>query len=124
MGFDYDLYVISPVILVGPWLVGGLLGWRLGGSTRGLVAALLLGLLATAVGLGGFVLAAAASSLAGCGETACVELFGRWLEITLVREWPLYTMAAWLGGVATGSYVCERRTNLPETPAERPGRHN
>lgn len=114
MAFDYGLYVVTPLILVGPWLLGVFLGWRLGGSQRGLAAALLIGLLVTAVGLAAFVLAAASSAAEGCGETACVEILGRWLDLTLVREWPLYTMAAWLGGVAIGSYVRERRANLPE----------
>ena len=114
MAFDYDLYVITPLILVGPWLLGAFLGWRLGGSQRGLAGAPLIGVLLTAAGLAAFVLAAASSAADGCGETACVAILGRWLDLTLVREWPLYTMAAWLGGVAIGSYVHERRANLQE----------
>jgi hypothetical protein len=114
MGFDYDLYVVAPLILVGPWLLGGILGWRLGTSRRGLVAALLTGVLLTAAGVAASVLTAASSAADGCGEAPCVEIFGRWLDLTLVREGPLYAMAAWLGGVAIGTYVREKRANLPE----------
>jgi hypothetical protein len=77
-------------------------------------AAVLLGLLLTAAGFAALLLTSPPSALAACGEDECVGILGRWLELTLVREWPLYTMAAWLGGVAIGASLGRRRVHLPE----------
>ena len=56
--FDFDYYVIGPLMIFGPWLLGGFLGWRWGTTWLGLAAAIGLGIAATAAGLTAFVLTA------------------------------------------------------------------
>jgi hypothetical protein len=55
---------------------------------------------ATAAGLAALVLTAPSSAEEACGEDECVRLLGEWIEMTLVREWPIYTLAVWVLAVA------------------------
>jgi hypothetical protein len=96
-------------MLVGPWAVGGLLGWRFSGTWRQTVAVIALGLLLTAAGLAAFLLTAPPSAEEACGEDECVRYFGRWLEATLAREWPVYTVAAWSASAMFFAWI--RRAN-------------
>jgi hypothetical protein len=95
-------YLIGLAMIVGPWFVGALAGYRFGRTWGGLVATITLGLALTALGLLGFFLAAPTSEPLDC--EGCVEHFGRWLDSTLVKEWPLYTAVAWsLSAIAAGT---------------------
>jgi hypothetical protein len=96
-------------MLIGPWAVGGFVGWRWGQTWLGSVAAVALGLVLTAAGLMAFLLTAPPSAEEACGEDECVRYFGRWLEATLAREWPAYTALTWSASSAFFSWV--RRAN-------------
>ena len=111
---EFDL-VVALAMLLGPWALGGAAGRRWGATQRGAAAAVLLGVLLTAAGFAALLLTSPPSASAACGEDECVRILGTWwVEASLVREWPLYTMAAWLGGVAIGSFARDRRADLPE----------
>ena len=112
-GFDFDYHVVAPLMLVGPWLLGSFFGWLWGRTQRGAAAAVLIGLVLTAAAFAALLLTSPPSAREACGEDECFRILGRWLEGTLVREWPLYTLAAWLGGVWIGSSLRRRRVNLP-----------
>jgi hypothetical protein len=92
-------------MLVGPWAVGGLFGWRFSGTWLKTIAVIALGLVLTAAGLAAFLLTAAPSAEEACGEDECVRYFGRWLEATLAREWPVYTAAAWSTSAVFFSWI-------------------
>lgn len=92
-------------MLIGPWAVGGFVGWRLGGTWFGGVAAVALGLVLTAAGLAAFLLTAPPSASEACGEDECVRYFGRWLEATLARVWPIYTVVTWSASAVFFSWV-------------------
>jgi hypothetical protein len=95
-------YLIALLVVFGPWLVGALAGYRFGHSWAGLLGTIIVGLALTALGLVGFFVTAPSSPPVHC-ET-CAEYLGRWLDITLVREWPLYTAVAWsLAAIAGGT---------------------
>ncbi len=96
-------------MLIGPWAVGGLVGWRWGGTWLGTGAAVALGLVLTAAGLAAFLWTAPPSAEEACGEDECVRYFGRWLEATLAREWPVYTAVTWSASAVFFSWV--RREN-------------
>lgn len=96
-------------MLIGPWAVGGFVGWRWGRRWLGAVAAVALGLVLTAAGLAAFLLTAPPSAEEACGEDECVRYFGRWLEATLARVWPVYTAVTWSASAVFFSRV--RRAN-------------
>jgi hypothetical protein len=96
-------------MLIGPWAVGGFVGWRLGGTWLGAVAAVALGFVLTAAGFAAFLLTAPPSAEEACGEDECVRYFGRWLEATLARVWPVYTVVTWSAPAIFFSWV--RRAN-------------
>jgi hypothetical protein len=92
-------------MLIGPWAVGGFVGWRWGRTWLGAVAAVALGLLLTAAGLAAFLLTAPPSAEEACGEDECVRYFGRWLEATLALVWPAYTALTWSASAIFFSWV-------------------
>jgi hypothetical protein len=94
---DYNQYLIGPLMILGPWLLGGLFGWRWGRTWRGLTVALGLGAVLTAAGLAAFLLTAPSTAWEACGEDECVTYLGRWLDVTLARVWPIATALAWSG---------------------------
>jgi MFS family permease len=96
-------------MLIGPWMVGGFVGWRWGKAWPGAVAAVALGFVLTAAGLAAFLLTAPPSAEEACGEDECVNYFGRWLEASLAREWPVYTAVTWSASAVFFSWV--RRSN-------------
>jgi hypothetical protein len=101
-------------MIIGPWAVGGLIGWRWGAKSLGVLAAVALGLVLTAVGLAAFLLTSPPSAEEACGEDECVRYFGRWLEATLAREWPVYSAATWSASAVFFSWV--RRANGRRIP--------
>ena len=101
--------LIALAMLVGPWIVGGLLGWRMGETWPKTVAVVALGFVLIIAGLAAFLLTAPPSAEEACGEDECVRYFGRWLEATLARAWPVYTVAAWSTAAVFFSWV--RRSN-------------
>jgi hypothetical protein len=96
-------------MLIGPWAVGGFVGWRWGRTWLGAVAAVALGLVLTAAGLAAFLLTAPPSAEEACGEDECVRYFGRWLEATLALVWPVHTAVTWSATAVFFSWV--RRAN-------------
>jgi MFS family permease len=92
-------------MLIGPWAVGGFVGWRWGRTWLGAVAAVALGLLLTAAGLAAVLLTAPPSAEEACGEDECVRYFGRWLEATLALVWPAYTALTWSASAIFFSWV-------------------
>ena len=80
-------------MIVGPWVFGALAGFAFGRVRFGLIAAIGLGLVLTAAGLFGFFITAPASPGEACYE--CSEYFGRWLDYTMVEEWPIWTALSW-----------------------------
>ena len=108
-GYGEALYalglLIGTLMLIGPWALGGFLGWRWGGTRLGAVAAVALGLVLTAAGLAAFLLTAPPSAEEACGEDECVRYFGRWLEATLARVWPVYTAITWSASAVYFSWV-------------------
>jgi hypothetical protein len=107
--FDYSYYVIGPLMILGPWVVGGFAGWRWGRTFVGAVAVVALGFALTAAGWAAFLLTAPPSAEEACGEDECVRYFGRWLEASLAREWPVYTAVSWSASAVFFSWV--RRSN-------------
>jgi hypothetical protein len=79
-------------MIFGPWGVGWFLGYRFGRTTWGLLAVIAAGLVVTGLALLAFFLTAPTSP-ADCRE--CSEYFGRWLDYTMVEQWPIYTAASW-----------------------------
>lgn len=59
-----------------------------------------LGLVLTAAGLAAFLLTTPATAEEACGEDECIQYFGRWLEASLAKEWPIYTAVSWTLSVA------------------------
>lgn len=117
--FDFDYYVIGPLMIVGPWLCGGFFGWIWGTTARRVTAAIALGAALTLGGFAALLLTSPPSAEQACGEDECVRVFHHWLEITLVRDWPVYTLIAWALGVAVASALRRgnrRGSNLPEWP--------
>jgi len=89
-------YLIAGLIIVGPWLIGGFLGWRWGCTWPRACAAIGLGLAATSVGLAAFLVTSSSSAEVACGEDTCLRYLGHWLEATLARDWPIYSALAWV----------------------------
>ena len=98
-------FTIGVLMIAGPWVFGALLGYFLAPRRFGLVMAIGVGLVLTALGLLGFFLTAPTSP-ADCRE--CSEYFGRWIDYSLVREWPIYTALAWSVAAAFGAMRAER----------------
>jgi hypothetical protein len=92
--------LIGMMMLFGPWLLGGFFGRRWGRSWIGETGTVALGVMLTVAGLAAFLLTAAPSAEEACGEDECLRYFGRWIESSLGREWPLYTVVAWTASVA------------------------
>jgi hypothetical protein len=97
---------IGLVMIFGPFVVGGLAGYRFGRTLWGLVGVISVGLVLTALGLLGFFLTAPTSP-ADCRE--CSEYLGRWLDYTMVEEWPIYTAGAWIFAAALAGTVARDR---------------
>ena len=95
-------YLIGLLMIFGPWLVGALAAYRFGRTWAGLVGTITLGLALTALGLVGFLVTAPTSLPLNC--EGCSEYLGRWLDSTIIVEWPLYTTVAWsLAAIAGGT---------------------
>lgn len=108
--------LVGVAMVLAPWLLGGLLGWRWGRSWSGTVAAVAVGAGLTLAGLAAFLLTSPASPLEACGEDECVRYFGRWLEASLAREWPLYTALVWAFCAITFSLIRRSHQGTSELP--------
>lgn len=104
--------VVGLLMLVGPWVLGGLLGRRWGSTWQGIFAAIAVGLALAAAALAAFLLTSPDSSLEACGEDECVRYFGRWLEATLAHQWPVYAVVSWTAAVLAAAIRVRRSFRL------------
>jgi hypothetical protein len=109
LGFDFDYYVIGPLMIFGPWLLGGIARWYLGRTWLGAGGAVVLGLALTGTAYAVLLFTTPASAEEACGEDECVRVNGQWLEVTVARGWPIDTAAAWTISAAVLSF--RRRSN-------------
>jgi len=109
--------LIGMLIVFGPWLVGGYLGWLWGRTWLRVAGVVTMGLFLTGASLAAILFFLGSSGDTACGEDECLHYLGHWIESSFATKWPIYAVVAWaLSAVVFSQHrlVRDNRVRGPE----------